>query len=347
MGTRGDFYVGRGKKAKIKKLTPEHLAMLHRIRDEWLAKGIATGPIDRAAADRSVKYLYSMLGRDLIATLVLPSPLSSWLAVCMLVGGYNDKIIRQLYQQVGDQVWDQVREQVGEQVGDQVREQVGDQVGDQVWDQIPAFVWPYMDNQFSAGWLAWCVAMEAIGVQLSNSHLPWWYDTVNYGPMWPLERVCVVSERPTAIHIEDGRLHRDGGPAIEYSDGFSVWAYRGVRVQRWVVETPADDLRAQQVLDERNQEVRAVLLDRYGTERFIADAGGKLQHEDEWGVLYRVDRLDAEPYLAVKVVNATPEPNGSYKDYWLRVPPEMTTAREAVAWTFGMGEREYQPAAES
>lgn len=35
------------------------------------------------------------------------------------------------------------------------------------------------------------------------------------------------------------------------------------------------------------------------------------------------------------------------KTYWLRVPPTMERARQAVAWTFGMDEQEYQPAVES
>lgn len=29
-------------------------------------------------------------------------------------------------------------------------------------------------------------------------------------------------------HDEDGRLHRSGGPAIEYSDGSKTWKVRGL-----------------------------------------------------------------------------------------------------------------------
>ena len=46
----------------------------------------------------------------------------------------------------------------------------------------------------------------------------------------------------------------------------------------------------------------------------------------------------------VKVVNSTPEPDGSFKDYFLRVPPEIVRAKQAVAWTFGKKENEYSPA---
>ena len=43
----------------------------------------------------------------------------------------------------------------------------------------------------------------------------------------------------------------------------------------------------------------------------------------------------------VKVVNSTAEPDGSFKDYYLRVPPAITKARDAVAWTFDVSPEEY------
>ena len=45
----------------------------------------------------------------------------------------------------------------------------------------------------------------------------------------------------------------------------------------------------------------------------------------------------------VKVVNSTPEADGSFKDYWLRVPPTITTAHAAVAWSFSETPASYAP----
>ena len=47
--------------------------------------------------------------------------------------------------------------------------------------------------------------------------------------------------------------------------------------------------------------------------------------------------------MAVRVINSTPEPDGSFKRYLLRVPPDITTAKAAVAWTFGKKPDEYLP----
>jgi hypothetical protein len=49
----------------------------------------------------------------------------------------------------------------------------------------------------------------------------------------------------------------------------------------------------------------------------------------------------------VEVINATPEPDGSRRTYFLAVPPTVRTAREAVAWTFGLDELDYEPSRET
>ena len=45
----------------------------------------------------------------------------------------------------------------------------------------------------------------------------------------------------------------------------------------------------------------------------------------------------------VELLNSTPEPNGEHKTYFLRVPPTMQTAHEAVAWTFDKKQIDYAP----
>jgi hypothetical protein len=44
-------------------------------------------------------------------------------------------------------------------------------------------------------------------------------------------------------------------------------------------------------------------------------------------------------YGGIKMVRVT----DSAGIYWLSGPPEMKTAKEAVAWTYGLDEQEYDP----
>ena len=65
-------------------------------------------------------------------------------------------------------------------------------------------------------------------------------------------------------------------------------------------------------------------------------------HSDDFGELFRVFyKRGNRYYYFVKVINGTPEPDGSYAEYFLEVPPDMETAKEAVAWTYGLHPDDY------
>jgi len=152
----------------------------------------------------------------------------------------------------------------------------------------------------------------------------------------------ILTERPRVLERnDDGRLHCDDGPALLYPDGWGIWAVNGVRVPQKVVEQPSD-LTTAEILGEQNAEVRRVMIDRFGAERLIRKADAQLVAEDDYGRLWRLELTDdPEPLVMVEVVNSTPEPDGSSKTYWLRVPPDSTSPLGAVAWTFDQTPDDY------
>ncbi|MBO3739182.1 DUF6745 domain-containing protein [Actinoplanes flavus] len=165
-------------------------------------------------------------------------------------------------------------------------------------------------------------------------HSGWW---------WAFERVAVLSERPVTLARDNvGRLHRGEGPAMEFADGYGLWAWRGMPIPSdLAAELPS--LTVDRVRQETNAEIRRVMLEHFGYERYLSEAGARKVGTDETGTLWRLDLRDDEPLVMVEVINSTPEPDGTSRVYWLRVPPETRTAREGVAWTFGLTEKEYQP----
>ena len=152
-----------------------------------------------------------------------------------------------------------------------------------------------------------------------------------------------ISAKPKCIRRDEQyRLHCENGPALIYPDGFSVIAIHGVRVPKNVVIAPAT-ITLRQIESQSNTEVRRVMIGRYGSERYLIDSGAEEIHRDDFGILYRKEITADEPLVMVKLVNSTPEPDGSFKDYFLRVPPTMERARQAVAWTFCKAEGDYAP----
>jgi hypothetical protein len=54
-----------------------------------------------------------------------------------------------------------------------------------------------------------------------------------------------------------------------------------------------------------------------------------------------------EPLVMLECHNSTVERDGSRHRFFLRVPPGVRSAHEAVAWTFGVPAVEYVPSVES
>jgi hypothetical protein len=158
----------------------------------------------------------------------------------------------------------------------------------------------------------------------------------------PQRHICWISEPPSLVRTDaQGRLHSDKGPALEYSDGWIAHAWKGVEVPREVIDKPAQITHAD-IEYATDIHVRRCMIERMTPQRFIASGAAFRIAEDETGVLWERRWPDGDAWAAVEVTNGTPEPDGSRKHYYLQVPPNMLTARSAVAWTYGMTARQYR-----
>lgn len=174
---------------------------------------------------------------------------------------------------------------------------------------------------------------------------------------WLFPEVAVVVDRPELLSVDgEGALHSEVGPAVRFRDGEVLYAAHGVAVPDHVFESP-ESLTADEIDDQDNAEVRRVMIDSMGRQRYLELAGARRVHEDETGVLWRRGVV-VESHVSgrhrsilrhtraiafVEVVNGTAGPDGTFNRYFLRVPPNMQTAREAVAWTYGLSAAEYVP----
>lgn len=207
------------------------------------------------------------------------------------------------------------------------------------WSMAELLGWPMDVAAFAVDQArAW-----ALGIRPGRVTAPLVQVALAAGWWWPFRHVAVLAERPARARWDAaGRLHADGAPAVRYPDGFAVWAWHGVRVPRLVIERP-QRLTVGSILQEPDVEARRVMVERYGTGRFLRGGGAIREHVDDWGTLWRLELAGEEPLVMVEVINSTPEPDGSFTTYWLRVPPTVATARAAVAWTFAMGRDDYDP----
>jgi hypothetical protein len=154
---------------------------------------------------------------------------------------------------------------------------------------------------------------------------------------------CIAANFPGAMkYNNNNRLHDESGPAVSWRDGTTLYYWHGLRVYKQIIEAP-ETLSTEQIFNEANSEVRRVMIERFGFERMVTACSAFKIQGDEYGELYRFEFADEEPLVVVKVRNSTPEPDGTFKNYFLRVPTETRTAHEAMAWTFDLSPDEYDP----
>jgi hypothetical protein len=162
------------------------------------------------------------------------------------------------------------------------------------------------------------------------------------GWVQPHTRICWLVERPDRLR-GDGRdrLHDESAPALRFRDGWSVWAWKGVVIPSWLILYP-ERITLAMIDHEQNVQIRRCMIEIMTPERYVRQGGAVRVAEDETGVLWRKTWLSADAWAAVEVINATPEPDGTHQHFFLQVPAHMRTAREAVAWTYGLSANTYR-----
>ncbi|MFF3243714.1 DUF6745 domain-containing protein [Streptomyces sp. NPDC002870] len=333
--------------------------------DKWRAVAAATGPADRAVAEEGVRLAYRTAGLAEPERIVwADSPLAGVAAVRSL-----DEAGRSVRDEVRTRPWAEERRRIHDELGPIGWAELWSLTGARLWDttralaerirtgvvdslavqdtadtgdamaretEIRLTLLDAVLGQHDAAWLAGFDGRSdrLQGLATVAAQAGWW---------WPYEKAVVICERPVELHRDEaGRLDRGDGPALAFPDGFALYAWRGMPV-------PADflgeltSLTPERIRSEENAELRRVMLEYYGYDRYLAESDAQPVHRDETGILWRIALDDDEDVAMVEVVNSTPEPDGTHRTYWLRVPPTTRTAKEGVAWTFGLQEEAYEP----
>lgn len=324
----------------IDKLTPEQEARFPEFVERWTNVGLSTAPLDQDQAREAVNLCYQCGGVPAPRKILFyQSPWQMYAALTILKqiedeGNLDSQICEATDEEAAARVLSAI--EAGEH-REGYSKVVGQAVGESCY------------GAHDAGWLSFYSYMrEVVGLEQETEQLRGLFLLAETcGWIYPGEKVCLVSERPVEIHRdENGRLHATDRAALSFSDGTGLYMVHGVRVPKDII-LDHSSITPGRIQGEQNAEIKRVMLELMGEENYIQAIGAEPVHEDEFGRLYRAEIPGDEPLVMVRLVNSTPEPDGSFKTYWLRVPPTMERARQAVAWTFGMTEDEYAPVFES
>jgi hypothetical protein len=359
-------------------LTSEQRAALTRYRARWASIRRSTAPADRDAAEEGVRLAYRAAGLDPPARLVWcesPIALSNLARRASTADGPNVKsaIINRPRRQVAARVRSRVAARVLALVASMVSpaDALVTSAADAVIHGTVREDTSLLELVRRSYPLSWSTALnvllgrqgfpfEAVGQHelcwlatydylrdvfgLREETVPLaglWQMARSFGWLQPHQRTCWLAERPDLLRGDArDRLHDASGPALRYPDGWSVWAWKGVEVPRWLIERP-EEITLETIDAESNVQVRRCMIEIMTPARYVALGGAARVAEDETGVLWRKRWLAADAWAAVEVINATPEPDGTRRHFFLQVPAHLRTAREAVAWTYGLRTKAY------
>jgi hypothetical protein len=296
---------------KIENLTKEQEALLTTYKDRWMEIGLSTGRCDREKAKKYISDAYTVAGWAVPQNWVYcESPLSAGIVFHI----FKNKT------QLGASVWASVRASVWASV----RASVWASVRASVWDSV----WDSGYGNHDAYWLGFYnYFLEVFKLNCCEKLLPL-MELAKYCGWWmPYENICIIQDKPKTLNMQDGVIHCDSAPAIEYFDGFSVWAIKGVRVDEQIVKNPETQT-IEQIKKEQNEEIRRIRIERYGWNRYLKENNAtRLDYrrndiENTLEALFRCDNMT----ILVSHCTSTP------RVYSLEVPAEIKKCEQAQNW---------------
>jgi len=158
----------------------------------------------------------------------------------------------------------------------------------------------------------------------------WWY---------PYESIVIMTDRPAEINFDDAmRLHGEKKAAILFRDGYALHSWHGVTIPAAWNEGKLPT--AAEALQIENTELRRAACEILGWHNILKELNATVIQKDDdpmVGELLSVEIPDIGTEFFLRVMC------GTGREFAIPVPPNMKTALEANAWTYGVDPAGYKP----
>lgn len=280
-------------KTAIEQLTPLQKSHILSIREKWRAYALSTERIDRERAAQAVKAVYASSGLPEPEMVFFDSPHAALRQPKNLLASFLGSLLR-----------GKIEKELGIQEGSLLRNQLEDRLETEVRDYLKRQMWSSLANQFGlqVGKSLWLELRKQLGSQNDNciqpelwaphgSFFDFFISVLNceYPPtkwealesvvrecgwIFPWRKTCFVCDRPSKLSFDNQRLlHAEAQPAIQFTDGFCLYAYHGVTIPEKYGILPPQQWQAQWILQEDDLELKQVLIQGIGMLRIRKELG--------------------------------------------------------------------------
>jgi hypothetical protein len=216
---------------------------------------------------------------------------------------------------------------------------------DERFNNRDGFVTPYLDGSYSSSVFSFYdFFLSETDVEIPQDLLVKyyiWQATSELGFIYPLDDVCIVSQKPKTIKTNERGFHCDGGPALEfYGNVPPLYSLNGVTVEEYLAVTPSEQLSLDYYKTLKNADVKMEFVRKFGVERMI-ELGKPIDtykiYNEEWWTKSQYELVDMAviyenvPYAPhLKMLNQT---TGIW--HVEAVSPECNSIEDALRERFG------------
>ena len=252
-----------------------------------------------------------------------------------------------LYTQLQTQLWEAQREHLVREIASTLPPQQSidpwtgeihsQTLGKQVNNRIQPELWAGYGSL-----LDFCISVLNLPHSYGRNWIVFQSIVRDCGWIYPYDNVCIVCSKPIVLSADSNhRLHAEGTPAVQFADGFSIYAYHGVILPECYGRLHPHQWQSKWVLKEQNVEVRRALIQGITYDRLCQElAVTELDSWQEYTLLsieFDDDFDDVGNPKPVYLLKMTCPSTGHI--HALRVPPNVRsssraslTAQEAIRW---------------
>ncbi len=267
-------------------------------------------------------------------------------------GNIEQNIEQNIEENIRVNIGENIRGNIRVNIWENIRANIGENIRANIWENIRgniertnyAYIPTYSYCQHDIYWISYFLYYKKYGLLKNDENfrmLDYWFDlSKSCGWCYNYKNIIFVCEKPSEIYINSsGELHKDGGKAICYSDGYGLYALNGTIVPEYLAITQESELNLDFFKNEENADVKAEFLKKYGVSRMLSMGkeidSYKNYKNNFWWTTSKYKLIDMAPiFQSIDFAPHIYMENQTIKGLFHleAVAPECKNLQEAIHW---------------